>query len=119
MYTDWRPDEKGEIGCLRNARGTSGSRQITSGERGLYRGGCTQDDWCGSREERRRKMNIVSLDKAEVLSVLKVAREHSELDWLMFAIQYIHAMRISEVLDLTADNIDNTGFMTVQRMKHG
>jgi len=41
------------------------------------------------------------LEKHEVLAVLKVAREHSELDWLLFAFQYIHSHRISEVLALT------------------
>jgi hypothetical protein len=41
------------------------------------------------------------LEKHEVLAVLKIAREHSELDWLLFAFQYIHSHRISEVLTLT------------------
>jgi integrase len=60
------------------------------------------------------------LEKHEVLAVLKVAREHSELDWLLFSIQYIHSHRISEVLSLTPENFDLTadgGFCTVQRLK--
>jgi len=56
------------------------------------------------------------LEKHEVLAVLKVAREHSELDWLLFAFQYIHSHRISEVLALTPENFDG-GFVTVQRLK--
>src|ERR1022692_4811018 len=46
------------------------------------------------------------LEKHEVLAVLKVAREHSELDWLLFAFQYIHSHRISEVLALTPENFE-------------
>ena len=56
------------------------------------------------------------LEKHELLAVLKVAREHSELDWLLFTFQYIHALRISEVLALTPENFDG-GFVTVQRLK--
>jgi len=56
------------------------------------------------------------LDKHELLAVLRVAREHSELDWLLFTFQYIHALRISEVLTLTPSNFDG-GFVTVQRLK--
>jgi integrase len=60
------------------------------------------------------------LEKHELLAVLRVAREHSELDWLLFAFQYIHALRISEVLHLTPENFDLTpdgGFVSVQRLK--
>ena len=46
------------------------------------------------------------LERHEVLAVLKIAREHSELDWLLFAFQYIHSHRISEVLTLTPENFD-------------
>jgi integrase len=56
------------------------------------------------------------LEKHELLAVLRVAREHSELDWLLFCIQYIHSHRISEVLALTRENFDG-GFVTVQRLK--
>ena len=56
------------------------------------------------------------LEKHELLAVLRVAREHSELDWLLFTFQYIHALRISEVLALTPENFDG-GFVTVQRLK--
>ncbi len=37
------------------------------------------------------------LEKHELLAVLKIAREHSELDWLMLAFKYVHSHRISEV----------------------
>jgi integrase len=56
------------------------------------------------------------LERHEVLAVLKIAREHSELDWLLFTLQYIHSHRISEVLALTPENFDG-GFCTVQRLK--
>ncbi len=56
------------------------------------------------------------LEKHELLAVLGIAREHSELDWLLFAFQYIHSHRISEVLSLTPENFDS-GFVTVQRLK--
>jgi integrase len=56
------------------------------------------------------------LEKDELLAFLKVAREHSPSDWLLFAFQYIHALRISEVLALTPENFDG-GFVTVQRLK--
>jgi integrase len=56
------------------------------------------------------------LERHELLAVLKIAREHSELDWLLFAFQYIHSHRISEVLSLTPENFDG-GFVTVQRLK--
>jgi integrase len=56
------------------------------------------------------------LERHEVLAVLKIAREQSELDWLLFAFQYIHSHRISEVLTLTPENFDG-GFCTVQRLK--
>jgi|SRR5579862_399680 len=56
------------------------------------------------------------LEKHELLAVLKLAREHSELDWLLFTFQYIHALRISEALALTPENFDG-GFVSVQRLK--
>lgn len=56
------------------------------------------------------------LEKHELLAVLRVAREQSQLDWLLFTFQYIHALRISEVLNLTPDNFDG-GFVSVQRLK--
>lgn len=56
------------------------------------------------------------LEKHEVLAVLKIAREQSELDWILFAFQYIHSHRISEVLTLTPENFDG-GYCTVQRLK--
>ena len=47
------------------------------------------------------------LEKHELLAVLRVAREHSESDWLLFAFQYIHSHRIRGV----------GAFVTVQRLK--
>jgi integrase len=75
-------------------------------------------DWAGDLENKAGHMN--HLERHEVLAVLRVAREHSELDWLLFCIQYIHSHRISEVLSLTPENFDVTadgGFCTVQRLK--
>jgi hypothetical protein len=40
------------------------------------------------------------LEKHELLAVLRVAREHSELDWLLFTFQYIHALRAADNLEL-------------------
>ena len=56
------------------------------------------------------------LERHELIAFLKVAKEHSEADWLLFAFQYIHSHRISEVLALTPENFDG-GFVTVQRLK--
>lgn len=59
---------------------------------------------------------ISRLSRAELLAVLGEARAGRDRDWLMFLVAYQHALRASEVIHLTRDNIEG-GFLTVQRLK--
>src|SRR5208337_1041638 len=56
------------------------------------------------------------LTKEQLLAFLGEAKKHSECHWLLFALCYLHGLRISEALDLTAANIRD-GFITVKRLK--
>ncbi len=57
-----------------------------------------------------------SLTSLELESFLKIARNHSERDGLMFQVIFNHGLRISEALALTASNIVD-GHLVVQRLK--
>src|ERR1035437_9743915 len=57
-----------------------------------------------------------SLIKSELDALLKVARSHSESDYLMFKLSFYHGLRVSEVLSLTAENIVG-GCLVIQRLK--
>ncbi len=51
-----------------------------------------------------------------MLSLLAAAREHSERDWLMILVGYLHGLRASEVIGIRADDIED-GHLTVCRLK--
>ena len=57
-----------------------------------------------------------SMTPTQVNSLLAVAKKYSEQDYLMFLVTYLHAMRISETLSLTRDNIVD-GHLRMQRLK--
>ena len=57
-----------------------------------------------------------SLSIAELDAFLNVAKKHSERDYLMFLVTFLHGLRISETLSLTAANIVD-GALVIQRLK--
>lgn len=59
---------------------------------------------------------IQRLTRDELLAVLTQARAKRERDFLMFLVAYQHALRASEVINLTTDNFRD-GYVTVQRLK--
>lgn len=59
---------------------------------------------------------IVRLERNELFAVLNEARKTSERDFLMLLVAYLHGLRASEVVALTADNFRD-GFLTVARLK--
>jgi integrase/recombinase XerD len=59
---------------------------------------------------------IQSLTREEIRSLFEQAWAHKRRDWLMLLVGYSHALRASEVVALTPDNIHD-GFLTVQRLK--
>jgi integrase len=59
---------------------------------------------------------LEALSKDELISVLRIAREHSERNYLMFLMAYTHGLRASEVVALTRDNVRD-GHLTVARLK--
>jgi type 1 fimbriae regulatory protein FimB len=60
---------------------------------------------------------IQSLSKAELLDLLRCARAHSERDWLVILVAFVHGLRASEVIGITRDAITRDG-LTVPRLKH-
>lgn len=59
-----------------------------------------------------------ALTSDEILSVLKIAREHSARDWSMILLAYRHGLRASEVCDLKLADVDlKTESLSVQRLK--
>ncbi len=57
------------------------------------------------------------LTKDQLLSLLGEAKKHSERDWLLFTVCYLHGLRISEGLNLTPTNVRD-GYLTVRRLKN-
>lgn len=57
-----------------------------------------------------------SLSKEQIRAVLTVAKAESERDFQMIQTAYLHALRASEVVNLTAGCIQD-GYITVQRGK--
>jgi len=53
---------------------------------------------------------------SEVLKLLKMARSESEQDWLLILVTFLHALRASEAVGLTAENVVGTK-LTVKRLK--
>jgi integrase len=56
------------------------------------------------------------LSKPELDALLAVAKESSPHDHLLFLLAFNHGLRISEVINLTANNFRD-GYITVQRLK--
>lgn len=56
------------------------------------------------------------LSKAELLALLRAARDKSARDWLMIVVTYTHGLRVSETLALTGENIVGD-YIDVQRLK--
>ena len=63
------------------------------------------------------RSNRQALTTAELLKVLKVAREHSARDWALLVTIYRHGLRASEAAALTLSDIKD-GQLTVARAKH-
>ena len=57
-----------------------------------------------------------SMSAEQVTSFLAVAQKHSTQDYLMFLVTFCHALRISETLSLTKENIVG-GHLVMQRLK--
>jgi len=56
------------------------------------------------------------LTKEALLKLLKVARSHSERDYLMILVGYCHGLRASEICSLTTKDVKD-GHITVRRLK--
>jgi integrase len=61
-------------------------------------------------------MAIQSLTRDELRAVLEQAWAHRKRDWLMFLVAYSHALRVSEVIAITPDDVRD-GFLSVRRLK--
>lgn len=57
-----------------------------------------------------------AFSNAEIRQLLAAARAAKERDFLLLLVAYSHALRVSEVLSLKADNVRD-GHLTVQRLK--
>jgi integrase len=61
---------------------------------------------------------MTHLTPDEILSVLKLAREHSNRDWAMVLMSYRHGLRASEVCGLSMDDLDvKNRSVTLRRLK--
>jgi integrase len=56
------------------------------------------------------------LNRNELLSLLRVAKNHSERDWLLLLTTFWHGLRASEATGLTSGQIRD-GYIAVQRLK--
>ena len=61
-------------------------------------------------------MAIQALSRTELLALLRVARAHSEMHFLMILVAFSHGLRASEVCNLLVGDLRG-GFLTVQRLK--
>ena len=59
---------------------------------------------------------MMHLSKDQLRALLGEAKKHSNRDWLLFTVCYLHGLRITEGLDLTPADVRD-GFITVQRQK--
>src|SRR5579884_1252429 len=59
---------------------------------------------------------MTHLTRQELLELLKVARQHSERDWLLLLVTVNHGLRVSETIRLTKANFQD-GHVTVKRLK--
>jgi integrase len=65
-----------------------------------------------------RNGHMTFLTPDEILSVLKIAREHGTRDWAMVLLAYRHGLRASEVCGLKLSDIDlKTGSISIRRLK--
>jgi site-specific recombinase XerD len=55
------------------------------------------------------------LEFDQVLALLQAAKDEDECDWLLLAVTFIHALRASESVALTADNIRGTRLSAKRR----
>jgi integrase len=53
-------------------------------------------------------MSVHQFEIEQVLKLLEEARRHSERDWLLICMTFLHALRASEAVAVTADNIVGT-----------
>jgi type 1 fimbriae regulatory protein FimB len=61
---------------------------------------------------------MVFLSKAEMLAILKVAKERSTRDWAMIVMSYRHGLRAAEVCGLKLAGIDlKAGSVSIRRQK--
>jgi type 1 fimbriae regulatory protein FimB len=61
-------------------------------------------------------MGKQSLDREQLLALLRAAKAKRERDYLMIWLAFCHGLRASEVVALRPDNFDGE-FLTVQRLK--
>jgi integrase len=59
---------------------------------------------------------LQALTHDELTALLTAARARRERDWLAFLLGYWHAMRASEIVNLTRADVEG-GFITVRRLK--
>lgn len=59
---------------------------------------------------------MASLDRDELLGLLRAAKEHSERDWMLLLVTFSHGLRASEAINLTKGNVKD-GILTVKRLK--
>jgi integrase len=63
-------------------------------------------------------MSMPHLEPAEVLSVLRVAKDKGIREWAMILVAYKHGMRASEVCNLLVHDLDlKNGSIVVERLK--
>lgn len=61
-------------------------------------------------------MAIQSLDRAQILSLLRAAHDRNRTHWLALLMAFAHGLRASELIGIKRDDIRD-GFLTVQRLK--
>jgi type 1 fimbriae regulatory protein FimB len=59
---------------------------------------------------------VKHLAKDELMRLLEVAKKHSQRNYLMILVAFSHGLRATEVVSLTAKNVQD-GYITVQRLK--
>ena len=65
-----------------------------------------------------RNGSMVHLEPAEVLALLKAAKAKGPRSWAMLLVTYKHALRASELCNLTLDDVDlKNGTIVVERLK--
>jgi integrase len=63
-------------------------------------------------------MKMSALSPSEVLGVLRAAKQRSVRDWCLLLMCYRHGMRVSEVCQLTVDDIDTRSWhVSIDRLK--